>query len=150
MRIYLDFNASTPAAPEVATRMGAGAPRAVRESVKGALGGGVHARCRGDRTSKGRRTPRMRRWRSVFTSGGSEANNDGIKGAIYATRLEHPHIFTTQIEHPAVVGPCRFLERLGAKVTYVSVDAFGRVDPPDVRRAVTPSTILNKNAGRGT
>jgi cysteine desulfurase len=48
----------------------------------------------------------------------------------------------TQVEHPAVVGPCRFLERLGAKVTYVPVDAFGRVDPDDVRRAVTPDTIL--------
>jgi cysteine desulfurase len=51
-------------------------------------------------------------------------------------------MITTQIEHPAVVSPCRFLERLGAKITRLPVDAFGRVDPDDVRRAVTPDTIL--------
>jgi cysteine desulfurase len=142
MRIYLDFNASTPVAPEVATRMeavlhdpfgnpssghwaGASARDAVetaRAEVAALLG--CHA------------------GEVVFTSGGSEANNHAIKGAFYARRLEHPHIITTQIEHPAVVGPCRFLERLAAKVTYVSVDASGRVDPDDVRRAVTPDTIL--------
>jgi cysteine desulfurase len=52
------------------------------------------------------------------------------------------HIITTQIEHPAVLNPCRFLEGLGASVTYLPVDAFGRVDPDDVRRALTPGTIL--------
>src|SRR5262249_46243236 len=68
--------------------------------------------------------------------------NHAIKGAFFATRAEHPHIITTQIEHPAIIGPCRFLERLGAKVTYVPVDGFGRVDPDDVGRAVAPGTLL--------
>ena len=52
------------------------------------------------------------------------------------------HIVTTQIEHPAVLNPCRFLERLGAAVTYLPVDGFGRVDPDEVRRAITPHTVL--------
>jgi len=46
------------------------------------------------------------------------------------------------VEHPAIVNPCRFLERLGATATYLPVDAFGRVDPDDVRRAITSETIL--------
>ena len=142
MRIYLDFNASTPVAPEVAARMEAvlhepfGNPSSdhwagtsARDAVETARAE-VAALIGCDAGEV------------VFTSGGSEANNHAIKGAFFATRLEHPHIITTQIEHPAVVGPCRFLERLGAKVTYTPVDAFGRIDPDDVRRAVTPDTIL--------
>ena len=78
----------------------------------------------------------------VFTSGGSEANNHALKGVFFARDGRGGHIITTQIEHPAVLNPCRFLERLGASVTYLPVDRFGRVDPEDVRRAITPRTIL--------
>ena len=78
----------------------------------------------------------------IFTSGGSEANNLALKGVFFAQRHKGEHIITTQVEHPATVEPCRFLERLGARVTYLPVDRFGRVDPVDLRRAVTPRTIL--------
>src|SRR5262249_12802464 len=78
----------------------------------------------------------------VFTSGGSEANNHALKGVFFANRRADAHIITTQVEHPAVINPCRFLERLGATVTYLPVDGFGRVDPDDVRRALQPSTLL--------
>lgn len=78
----------------------------------------------------------------VFTSGGSEANNLAIKGTFFALRHKGEHIVTTTVEHPAILAPCRFLEQLGAAVTYVPVDSTGRVDPEDVRRAVTPRTIL--------
>jgi selenocysteine lyase/cysteine desulfurase len=71
----------------------------------------------------------------VFTSGGSEANNLALKGAFFATPSERRHIITTQIEHPAVLSPCRFLERHGARVTYLAVDGTGSVDPDDLRRA---------------
>jgi cysteine desulfurase len=77
----------------------------------------------------------------VFTGGGSESNNHALKGAFFA-RGRDGHIVTTQVEHPAVLNPCHFLERLGVSVTYVPVDRFGRVDPDDVRRALTPHTIL--------
>jgi cysteine desulfurase len=78
----------------------------------------------------------------VFTSGGSEANNLAIKGVFFAARHRGNHIVTTQIEHPAVLQPCRFLERLGASVTYLPVDGNGRVDPEAVRKALTPHTVL--------
>jgi len=55
----------------------------------------------------------------VFTSGGSEANNLALKGAFFALRDQGDHIVTTRIEHPAIIEPCRFLERLGARVTYL-------------------------------
>src|SRR5438128_4788656 len=78
----------------------------------------------------------------VFTSGGSEANNHALKGVFFAKGHTKAHFITTEVEHPAVINPCRFLERLGATATYLPVDGFGRVDPEDVRRAVTPQTIL--------
>jgi cysteine desulfurase len=142
MGTYLDFNASTPVAPEVAARMAA----ALHEP----FGNPSSDHWAGTAARKALETARAQiaallgcdDGEVIFTSGGSEANNHAIKGAYFTTRVKHPHIITTQVEHPAVIGPCRFLERLGAKVTYVSVDGFGRVDPDDVRRALTPDTIL--------
>jgi cysteine desulfurase len=78
----------------------------------------------------------------VFTSGGSEANNSALKGAIFAHGGAGSHIVTTAVEHPAVLVPCRYLERFGAEVTVLPVDGHGRVDPDDLRRAMTPRTVL--------
>ena len=141
-RIYLDFNASTPVAPEVTAAMMAvldtpfGNPSSDHWAGKPARDAVAKARSQvaallGCEASE-----------IVFTSGGSEANNHALKGAFFASRITEPHIITTQVEHPAILNPCHFLERLGAKVDYLSVDRFGRLDPDDVRRAITPKTIL--------
>ena len=141
-RIYLDFNASTPLAPEVRDAMrpfltyhygnpssvhwaGVPAKEAVgqaRKKVAGLLG------CQSDEV--------------VFTSGGTESNNHAIKGAFFALRDRGNHVITTQVEHPAVIAPCRFLEKLGAEVTYLPVDGSGMVDPDNIRKAITDRTIL--------
>jgi cysteine desulfurase len=78
----------------------------------------------------------------IFTSGGSEANNLALKGVFFALKDKGNHIVTSAIEHPATIMTCKFLERLGAKVTYLPVDCHGRVDPDDLHRALTPKTIL--------
>jgi cysteine desulfurase len=78
----------------------------------------------------------------VFTSGGSESNNHAIKGVFFALKEKGNRIITTQIEHPAVLNPCRFLEKFGAEVTYVGVDQYGRVDPKEIEKAIYPETIL--------
>jgi cysteine desulfurase len=140
--IYLDFNASTPVAPEVAAAMRplleahygnpsslhwAGQPAhaaldAARSQVAALLA------CSADEI--------------VFTSGGSEANNLAIKGVFFAARGRGNHIVTSGIEHPATTAPCRFLERFGAEVTYLPVDGTGRINPDDVREAITDRTVL--------
>jgi cysteine desulfurase len=140
--IYLDFNATTPVAPEVAAAIDqamtepfgnpssehwAGLP--ARQAVEKARG--QVAALLGCSSGE-----------VVFTSGGSESNNHALKGTYFAQSAHDAHIVTTQVEHPAVLNPCRFLERIGASVTYLPVDRFGRVDPDDVRRALTPRTIL--------
>src|SRR6185437_9557732 len=77
----------------------------------------------------------------VFTSGGSEANNLALKGSFFAQRERGNHIITQLTEHPAILRPLAFLERLGAEVSYLPVDGTGRVDPAAIRRAITPRTI---------
>jgi len=140
--IYLDYNASTPIDPAVAVAMRPfldgryGNPssghwasieaKAALENARGQVAALLG--CADDEI--------------VFTSGGSEANNLALKGALFALRDKGDHIVTTAIEHPAIVEPCRFLERLGAQVTYLPVDGAGHIDPADLRRAITPRTIL--------
>ncbi len=55
---------------------------------------------------------------------------------------DRDHIITSQIEHPSVIEPWRFLERMGAKVTSPPVDRTGLIDPEDVRQAITGRTFL--------
>jgi cysteine desulfurase len=136
-RIYLDYNASTPIAPEVAIAM--------REAMDGAFGNpssphwaGVPARqivekARGQVAGLLGCSPQE----VVFTSGGSESNNFALKGAFFASQRPRSHIITTQIEHPAITAPCRFLERLGAEMTCLAVDCSGARHPlPHGRRPV--------------
>ncbi|HVY13932.1 MAG TPA: aminotransferase class V-fold PLP-dependent enzyme [Rhodopila sp.] len=75
-------------------------------------------------------------------SGGSEANNLALIGSYFARRGRGHHIVTQATEHPAILEPLAFLERLGAAVTYLQVDGIGQVDPDTVKRAITPRTIL--------
>jgi cysteine desulfurase len=140
--IYLDYNASTPIDPAVAAAMrpfldGAyGNPSSghwASAAAKAALD-----KARADVAAVVGAAPDE----IVFTSGGSEANNLALTGVFFAHRDRGEHIITTAIEHPAILGPCRFLERFGATVTYLPVDGMGTVDPEDVRRAITPRTVL--------
>jgi len=140
--IYLDYNATTPLDPRVSDAMrdvlqdhygnpssthwaGRSAKHMVEESrtkVAALLG------CAADEI--------------VFTGGGSEANNLALKGTFFVRAGQATHIITSVIEHPSILEPCRFLKRLGARITRLPVDGTGRVDPDDLRRAITDDTAL--------
>ena len=78
----------------------------------------------------------------MFTSGGTESNNFAIKGLAQALRGKGNHMITTAVEHHAVLEPCLYLEQFGYKTTIVGVDGNGMADPDEIRRAITPGTIL--------
>jgi len=140
--IYLDYNATTPIAREVAEAMepylyerfgnpssshpyGAitkGAVEAARAEVAALIG------CLPEEL--------------VFTSGGTESNNYALKGAALALRERGNHIITSAVEHPAVTEVCMWLERQGFRLTVLEVDTYGLVDPADLERAITPDTVL--------
>jgi cysteine desulfurase len=78
----------------------------------------------------------------VFTSGATESNNLALKGVAAAHANQGRHIITTAIEHPAVLDPCRRLEREGFRLTVLPVDRFGKVSVEQVAAALTEDTIL--------
>jgi len=77
-----------------------------------------------------------------FTGGGSESDNWAIKAVADLYEKEGCHIITTKIEHHAVLHTCEYLEKRGCKVTYVDVDAEGRVAPEKILQAIRPDTRL--------
>jgi cysteine desulfurase len=140
--IYLDHNASTPIDPEVAAAM-----RPLLEEAFGNPSSG-HWAARPAKMALDRARSQIAMLLGatpaeiVFTSGGSEANNLALIGSYLALRDKGDHIITQVTEHPAILEPLAFLERLGARVTYLPVDGAGRLDPEAVRRAIIPNTIL--------
>jgi len=78
----------------------------------------------------------------IFTSGATESDNLALKGAADAYRDKGAHIITQVTEHRAVLDSSKRLEKSSFAVTYLPVDADGRVQPDDIRRAITPATIL--------
>ncbi len=141
-RIYLDFNASTPIAPEVADAMRGVLTEPFGNPSSGHWAGEQARRAVEKAPAQVAALLGCKPNEIVFTSGGSESNNHALKGVFFSKETTKAHFITTQVEHPAVINPCRFLERLGVTVTYLPVDGFGRIDPDDVRRAITPETIL--------
>jgi cysteine desulfurase len=141
-RVYLDYNATTPVAPEVLAAMlpyfseeygnassihtfgqrARGAVEEARESVAALLG--------------------ARPAEIMFSSGGTESNNHAIFGVVGGAEGRSKHVITSAVEHSAVLDPCKALEERGVAVTVLPVDRDGIVNPEDVRRAIRPETVL--------
>ena len=140
--IYLDYNATTPVAKEVAEAMqpylfeyfgnpssshwyGQQTKAAVEESRKSIA---ELLNCSPNEI--------------VFTSGGSESNNYALKGYAFQNKHKGNHIITSVIEHPAIIEVCKFLSEQGFEITYLPVDESGRLRVEDVEKAIKPETIL--------
>jgi len=84
----------------------------------------------------------------LFTSGGTESNNIILYGISNIPLRTRPfqelrnHIITSSIEHEAILQPCKNLEEIGCKITYLPVDESGMVDLPDVANSLTEDTII--------
>jgi cysteine desulfurase len=141
-RVYFDYNATTPIHPEVASFV-KGFFHELFGNPSSPHWAGRETRPYVDEARE--RVAAMIKAKPeeiVFTSGGTEADNQAIKGAAYAFRGKGNHIITTKIEHPAVLNTCAYLEGKGFSVTYVDVDRSGMVDPGDVKKAIRKETIL--------
>lgn len=151
--IYLDYNATSPPHPEVL------------EIVESLLSteyqnpSAVYARRSRELLDEARYKTSLllgcEAGEIVFTSGGTESNNLAIKGAFHALKEKGKrHIVTTAVEHPSVLEVCRALEREGAQITVLPVDANGQVEPSAVHSAIRPDTalvtIVHANSETGT
>ncbi|HNT73272.1 MAG TPA: cysteine desulfurase family protein, partial [Methanothrix sp.] len=141
-RIYMDHASTTPMAPEVIEAMAAAfveifgnasslhqpglAARAALEEARERVAGLIGAEA----------------GEVYFTSGGTESDNLAIRGAALANRDRGRHIITTTIEHPAVLEPCKALEKEGFEVTYLPVTREGLVEVEALEAAIQEDTIL--------
>jgi cysteine desulfurase len=141
--VYLDYNATTPLDPAVI--------KAMRPYLEQQFGNPSSRHHYGMAAQEAMELARAQVATTlgstpdevVFTGGGSESDNQAIKGIAFAHRERGNHIITSQIEHPAVLNTCRYLEaRHGFRVTYLPVDGYGLVDSAAVAAAITPQTIL--------
>jgi cysteine desulfurase len=140
--IYLDYNGTTPHDPEVIAAM--------KPYLEEHFGNPSSSHYYGLKTREAVENARSqvatligcKPEEVVFTSGGTESNNNAIRGIAAAYRDRGNHILTTQVEHPAVTAVCKYLERYGFETTYLPVNENGLVDAADVEEAITPKTIL--------
>ncbi|MFZ5584573.1 MAG: aminotransferase class V-fold PLP-dependent enzyme [Thermodesulfobacteriota bacterium] len=141
-RVYLDHNATTPLDPAVALAMTEfmardfGNPSAIYREGREAAAAVAEAR---------RRLAALlgvTARRLVFTSGGSEANNQAIKGVAFAPGNRGKRFVTSSIEHPSVLKAFAWLRELGYDVVFLPVDASGRVRPADLEAALDRPTAL--------
>jgi cysteine desulfurase len=145
MRVYLDYNATTPVDPAVVDAM------QPYFSAEFGNASSIHSVGQRARSAVERAREQVaalvgaRPADVIFTSGGTEADNLAIFGIVEASRLagaDRPHVVTTAIEHHAVLNACQALENRGVDVTFVPVNREGIVDPADVRGALRPETVL--------
>ena len=140
--IYLDNAATTKTAPEVVEAMLPyfteyyGNPSSIYELAgesKKAINEGREkiANVLGAKTNE-----------IYFTAGGSEADNWALKATFEAYKDKGNHIITTKIEHHAILHTCEWLEKQGAKITYLDVDENGIIRLEDLEKSITPETIL--------
>jgi cysteine desulfurase len=140
--IYLDYNATTPIAREVADTM---MPFIVED-----FGNPSSAHPMGKRAKEALETARgqistllgCEGNEIIFTSSGTESNNMVLKSLAWTLRKKGRHIITTKIEHPAIINTVLFLMETGCDVSFVTVDKYGQVDPDEVKKAIQKDTIL--------
>jgi cysteine desulfurase len=140
--IYLDYNATTPVAREVAEAM---MPYIVED-----FGNPSSAHLIGKRAKEALEGARAKVSRLlhcepdeiIFTSGGTESNNMVLKGVAWNLRERGRHVITSRIEHPSIMNTALFLMENGYEVTFLPVDEFGTLDPGEVERTIRGDTIL--------
>jgi cysteine desulfurase len=140
--IYLDYNATTPHAPEVI--------EAMRPYLEVHFGNPSSSSYYGRKTRDAIEASRAQvaallncnPKEIVFTSGGTESNNYAIRGIANTRKNQGKHIIASRIEHPAVSAVCEKLKSEGFEITLLPVDSQGLVHISDVENAIRPDTIL--------
>jgi cysteine desulfurase len=141
-KVYFDYNTTTPIHPEVSA--------AVRDVCGDVFGNPSSMHWAGrearpyleEAREQAALMIKAKPEEIVFTSGGTEADNQAILGVASTFAAKGNHIITTKVEHPAVINACRYLESKGFAVTYLTVNRNGLVEPGDVKRAIRKETIL--------
>lgn len=142
-RLYFDYNATTPCAPEVVEAMlpyfqdTFGNPSSNHHPFGWLAKSAVEEATASIAQQLGTSPKDL-----IFTSGSTESINMVLKGVARKMRSKGKHIITTQVEHKAVLDTCAFLAADGYEVTYLEVDAQGLISLEALKEALRPDTIL--------
>lgn len=140
--VYLDYNATTPVAPEVTDAMLC----VLREHFGNPSSSHPYGRRAAQAVAEAREQVAMligaHTDEIVFTGCATEANNLALLGVARALGETKRHLVVGAIEHPAVMAPARHLEGQGCRLTVIPVDGTGLVSPDDLARALGPDTAL--------
>ncbi len=140
--IYLDYNATTPLAPEVI--------EAMRPFIETNFGNPSSSHYFGKITKQAIENARTQvaslincsADEIIFTSGGTESNNWALKGAAFANQKKGNHIIISAIEHPAITEVCKYLETCGFQISIAKVDQYGMINLTEIERQITSKTFL--------
>jgi cysteine desulfurase len=139
--IYFDYNASAPVAPEcidaASEYLDAGFGNPSSQHSAGAQAKRALDEARAQVASLLNAQPAE----IVFTANGTEGNHAAVLGAL-ALDPRKNHIVTSTVEHPSLLLLFKHLETRGVRVTYLEVDAAGRLDPRQIEEAITDDTAL--------
>lgn len=141
-QIYLDYNATTPLSTEVVTAMKPYLTEFFGNPSSGHLYGIAARQAVENARKKVASLINASPEEIIFTSGGTESNNYALKGTAFLLQEQGNHIITSQVEHPAIIEVCKYLETKGFEVTYLPVDQFGIVDLKMLETSIRPETIL--------
>jgi cysteine desulfurase len=141
-QVYLDYNATTPVAPQVISEM--------LPFIQSHFGNPSSSYGIGRKNKDAIEKARLqlagllgsKQEEIIFTSGGTESNNHAIRGIAMTNQKKGKHIITSQVEHPAVTEVCSYLEKKGYEISRLPVDSYGKVNPEDVEKAIRSDTIL--------
>ncbi|HEY9147655.1 MAG TPA: cysteine desulfurase family protein [Gammaproteobacteria bacterium] len=140
--IYLDYNATTPIAPEVTEAM----LPCLREHFGNPSSGHPYGRRAAEVVAQARAEVAMMLGAQPdaihFTGCATEANNIALRGVARALREKGRHLIISAVEHPSVLAPAERLREDGCEVTVLPVDEYGRVVPEALREALRPDTVL--------
>ncbi len=141
--IYLDYNSTTPVDPRVLEAMlPYFSERFGNASSKSHSFGWTAAQVVDNARAQVASLLNAEAQEIIFTSGSTEAINLALKGVFSIYQTKGKHIITAQTEHKAVIDTCKYLETLGANITFLPVDREGNVDPEDLKKNILPTTIL--------
>lgn len=141
-RIYLDYAATTPVAPEVL--------KAMRPYFGNNFGNTMSLHSFGQNAKVALENSRSvvseflnaKANEIIFTSSATESNNFALKGIAFANKNKGKHIIISSIEHPSIVESAKWLEGRGFEIEKLKVDKYGMVNPEDVIKAIRKDTIL--------
>lgn len=143
MKVYLDYNSTTPLLGEVIIKIKESLTSFGNPSSLHQFGVEVKREiniAREKFSSPLNKSPNE----FIFTSSATESNNMILKGIFLnnLSKRKKTHIITSTIEHPSIINTCKYLEKKGVEISYIPVDNEGFINIEELKKNIKPETSI--------